>query len=145
RVHLPSPFGRSDCTLASLPLTLGSSNAQEPRLSPPIVSHCREDVTGLFFIRRLTSGRMQPRAKSRRHAGIRLSQSCARSRDRGFGCTNIGAIARKIPIAPTHSIPGRTGSSKECWRKNDIVYEKARATHPTQNLFTRTRAKFLGS
>jgi len=47
-----------------------------------------------------------------------LSQSYARSRDRGFGCTNIGAIARKIPINPTHSIPGRTGSSKECWRKN---------------------------
>jgi hypothetical protein len=77
---------------------------------------------------------MRPRAKSRKHAGIHLSQSCARSRDRGFGCTNIGAIARKIPIDPTPSIPGRTGSSRECWRKNDIVYEKAGATHPLQNL-----------
>src|SRR5207248_4850641 len=126
RAPLPSPFGVSDCTPVSLPLTPGYSNAQEPRLFRPIASHCREDVTGLFFIRRLTWGRMQPPAKSRRLAGIHLSQSCAQSRGRGFGCTNIGAIARKTLIEPTRSIPGRPGNSKECWRKSDLVNEKAR-------------------
>jgi hypothetical protein len=51
-------------------------------------------------------------------------------------------MARKIPIDPTHFIPGRTGSSKECWRKNDIVYEKAHATASNAKPFTLARANF---
>jgi len=52
-------------------------------------------------------------------------------------------MARKIPIDPTHFIPGRTGNSKECWRKNDIVYEKARPAASSARRFPLAREQIF--